>query len=88
MRKSLFAIGLLAAINSVQAQSVLLHVDNSATTYVSAGTLVYAGGGVQTRGNGIIDVHGNMMVEGNSSTDVFRTIDTNGAMCLPLGILF
>jgi len=79
MRKSLFAIGLLAAINSVQAQSVLLHVDNTATTYVSAGTLVYAGGGVQTRGSGIIDVHGNMMVEGNSSTDVFRTIDTNGA---------
>lgn len=78
MRKSLFAIGLLAAINSVQAQSVLLHVDNAATTYVSAGTLVYAGGGVQTRGNGIIDVHGNMMVEGNSSTDVFRTIDTSG----------
>ncbi|WP_294244279.1 T9SS type A sorting domain-containing protein [uncultured Chryseobacterium sp.] len=78
MRKSLFAIGLLAAINSVQAQSVLLHVDNAATTYVSAGTLVYAGGGVQTRGTGIIDVHGNMMVEGNSSTDVFRTVDTGG----------
>lgn len=27
MRKSLFAIGLLAAINSVQAQNVLVHVD-------------------------------------------------------------
>lgn len=77
MRKSLFAIGLLAAINSVQAQDVLLHIDDAATTYVSEGTLLYAGGGLQTRGTGIMDVHGNVMVEG-TSTAAFRTITTAG----------
>ncbi|WP_294287651.1 T9SS type A sorting domain-containing protein [uncultured Chryseobacterium sp.] len=78
MRKSLFAIGLLTAICSVQAQNVLIHVDDNATTYVSEGTLVYSGGGVQTRGSGIIDVHGNVMIEG-ASGDAFRTITTTGA---------
>ncbi len=78
MRKSLFAIGLLAAASSVQAQNVLLHVDDAATAYVSKGTLVYNGGGLQMRGNGVIENHGNIMVSG-ASTDSFKTITTGGA---------
>ncbi|AZA53279.1 T9SS type A sorting domain-containing protein [Chryseobacterium sp. G0201] len=77
MRKSLFAIGLLAAVSSVQAQNVLLHVDDTATTYVSKGTLVYSGGGVQMRGNGLVENHGNFMVSG-TTTDSFKTITTGG----------
>lgn len=77
MRKSLFAIGLLAVVGSVQAQNVLIHIDDTATTYVSEGTLVYSGGGLQTRGNGIMDVHGNVMVEAQSG-DALRTITTAG----------
>ncbi|NIF07553.1 T9SS type A sorting domain-containing protein [Chryseobacterium sp. Tr-659] len=77
MRKSLFAIGLLAISYSVQAQ-ILCHVDTNANMYVSEGTLVYSGGGVQTRGNGLLDVHGNIMVVG-SGTDSFKTIDATGA---------
>ncbi|WP_449401477.1 T9SS type A sorting domain-containing protein [Chryseobacterium wanjuense] len=77
MRKSLFAIGLLAAVGSVQAQNVLVHVDDAATTYVSEGTLVYSGGGLQTRGNGIMDIHGNVMVEA-ATGDALRTITTGG----------
>lgn len=77
MRKSLFAIGLLAAVSSVQAQNVLLHVDDTATTYVSKGTLVYSGGGVQMRGNGVVENHGNFMVSG-TATDLFKTITTGG----------
>ncbi|KFF27665.1 T9SS type A sorting domain-containing protein [Chryseobacterium vrystaatense] len=77
MRKSLFAIGLLAISYSVQAQ-VLCHVDTNANMYVSEGTLVYSGGGVQTKGNGLLDVHGNIMVVG-SATDNFKTIDAAGA---------
>ncbi|MDR3026599.1 T9SS type A sorting domain-containing protein [Chryseobacterium sp.] len=77
MRKSLFAIGLLAISYSVQAQ-ILCHVDTNANMYVSEGTLVYSGGGVQTRGNGLLDVHGNIMVVG-SATDSFKTIDAGGA---------
>lgn len=78
MRKSLFAIGLLAVSYSVQAQNVLCHVDANATMYVSDGTLVYSGGGVQTRDNGLMEVHGNVMVVG-TGTDVLKTIDASGA---------
>jgi hypothetical protein len=46
--------------------------------YVSEGTLVYSGGGVQTKGNGLLDVHGNIMVVG-SGTDLLKTIDAGGA---------
>ncbi|RLJ23093.1 putative secreted protein (Por secretion system target) [Chryseobacterium sp. 7] len=77
MRKSLFAIGLLAISYSVQAQ-ILCHVDANANMYVSEGTLVYSGGGVQTKANGILDVHGNIMVVGSGS-DAFKTIDAAGA---------
>ncbi|MCS3530824.1 T9SS type A sorting domain-containing protein [Chryseobacterium sp. JUb7] len=76
MRKSLFAIGLLAGVYSVQAQNVLLHVDNAATTYVSKGTLVYSGGGLQMKGTGAVENHGNFMVSG-ASTDSFKTIDNS-----------
>ncbi|WP_294233279.1 hypothetical protein, partial [uncultured Chryseobacterium sp.] len=76
MRKSLFAIGLLTAICSVQAQNVLIHVDDNATTYVSKGTLVYSGGGLQMRGTGVIENHGNFMIQG-TTTDSFKTITTS-----------
>lgn len=77
MRKSLFAIGLLAISYSVQAQ-ILCHVDTGANMYVSEGTLVYSGGGIQTKDTGVLDVHGNVMVVG-SGTDAFKTIDALGA---------
>lgn len=78
MRKNLFAIGLLAAAYSVQAQNILVHIDDTAITYVSDGTLLYSGGGFQTRGSGIIDVHGNIMIDGVSG-DGLKTITTGGA---------
>lgn len=77
MRKNLFAIGLIAAIYSVQAQNILVHLDDSAVTYVSEGTLLYSGGGFQTKGSGIIDIHGNVMIDG-ASGDGFKTITTGG----------
>ncbi|WET48664.1 T9SS type A sorting domain-containing protein [Chryseobacterium indologenes] len=76
MRKSLFAIGLLAISYSVQAQ-ILCHVDTNANMYVSEGTLVYSGGGVQTKGSGLLEVHGNVMIEG-AGGDAFRTLDAAG----------
>lgn len=80
MKKNLLTIGALAIGLSVQAQ-VLMHVDDTAKIYVSNGTLVYNGGGLQTRGTGNIDLYGNMMVVGNTTTgnDVLKTIDTGGA---------
>jgi len=77
MKKNLLTLGVLAIGLSVQAQ-VLLHVDNTAKMYVSNGTLVYNGGGLQTRGTGNIDLHGNMMVVGSGS-DVVKTINLNAS---------
>ncbi|WP_185146952.1 T9SS type A sorting domain-containing protein [Chryseobacterium echinoideorum] len=74
MRKNLLTISLLVATLSVQAQTVLLHVDDTANMYVSNGTLVYNGGGLQTKGSGKIDLYGNMMVQGNGGSDVLKTI--------------
>lgn len=78
MKKNLLTLGILATSLSVQAQ-ILLHVDNTATMYVSDGTLVYNGGGLQTRGSGIIDLHGNMMVVGSATpgNDVLKTINAD-----------
>lgn len=80
MKKNLLTLGLLAISLSVQAQSgnVLLHVDDTAKMYVSNGTLVYNGGGLQTRGTGNIDLYGNMMVVGSSS-DVLKTINADSS---------
>ena len=78
MKKNLLTIGILATGLSVQAQTVLLHVDDTAKMYVSNGTLVYNGGGLQTRGSGNIDLHGNMMVVGSGS-DVVKTINPDAS---------
>lgn len=77
MKKNLLALGLLAISYSVQAQNVLLHVDTDANMYVSNGTLLYNGGGLQTRTTGKIENRGNIMVVGSAS-DVFKTLDTTG----------
>ncbi|MFY1046824.1 T9SS type A sorting domain-containing protein [Chryseobacterium sp. GP-SGM7] len=74
MKKNLLTLGVLAISLSVQAQTVLLHVDDAAKMYVSDGTLVYNGGGVQTRGEGSIDLHGNMMIVSSASSDVIRAL--------------
>ncbi|MEG2510705.1 MAG: hypothetical protein RSA74_14735, partial [Chryseobacterium sp.] len=62
MKKNLLTIGLLAISLSVQAQNILMHVDTAAKMYVSQGTLVYNGGGLQMKATGSIENHGNFMV--------------------------
>lgn len=79
MKKNLLSIGLLAAGFAVNAQmtttpSVLTHVDNGGLFYVGKGALVYNGGGLQTKDTGILENHGNVMVVGNATTDVLRTL--------------
>lgn len=76
MKKNLFIIGLLALSYSVQAQNILLHVGDTANMYVSKGTLVYNGGGMQMKGTGLLENHGNIMVTG-TATDSFKTIDAS-----------
>ena len=75
MKKNILTIGLFSIGLSVQAQTVLMHLDNAAKVYVGKGALVYNGGGLQTKGTGNIENHGNFMISGNSTTDVFRNLD-------------
>ncbi|MCX8525964.1 T9SS type A sorting domain-containing protein [Chryseobacterium formosus] len=84
MKKNLLTLGILAISLSVQAQ-ILLHVDNTARMYVSNGTLVYNGGGLQTKGDGRIDLYGNLMIQKTSgSSDVIKTITNPVSPTLPV----
>lgn len=80
MRKKLLAIGALAFVFSAQAQSTAtLHVDNNTLMLVQDGTLLTDIGGLQTKGTGLLDVWGNVMVVGNSDgSSQFRTLDASG----------
>lgn len=78
MRRNLLTVALLALSLSVTAQ-VICHVDAGGLFYVSENTLVYNGGGVQTKDNGIYDIHGNVMVVGSGSSDVLKTLTSTGA---------
>lgn len=62
---------------SLSAQ-VVCHVDSDGIFYVGENALVYNGGGVQTKGNGIYDIKGNVMIVGELGTSVFKTITSSG----------
>lgn len=76
MKKNLLTVGFLALTLSANAQ-VLCHVDSNGVFYVGENALVYNGGGVQTKGNGIYDIRGNVMVVGDG-TSVIKTLDAAG----------
>ena len=76
MRRNLFAVALLALSLPITAQ-VLVHVDPAGIFYVGENALVYNGGGLQTKGSGILDIRGNVMVEG-TTTDVLKTLNNAG----------
>lgn len=76
MKKNLLTVGFLSLTLSMSAQA-LTHVDNGGTFYVGEYALVYNGGGIQTKGNGIIDLHGNLMVVGDAA-DVVKTFNAAG----------
>lgn len=76
MRRNLLAAALLALGFPSSAQ-ILVHIEPNTLFYVGESALVYNGGGLQTKGNGIFDIRGDVMVEGGS-TDELRTLDNNG----------
>ena len=85
MRRRLYSLGVLALSLPAFAQitatpKVLCHVDNTAKVYVSKGALVYNGGGLQVKGTGVWENHGNVMVVASDpANDVFRTLNASGA---------
>jgi hypothetical protein len=82
MRKSLFTIGLLAAVVTVQAQ---LHIDDAAIAYVSEGTLLYNNGQLRTRGSGMLDIHGNVMGVGTTTAGSLLTVELDGTTARTVG---
>lgn len=72
MKKNLLTFGLLAFAISVNSQ-VLTHIDESGLFYVGEGALVYNGGGLQTKSTGLLEVHGNVMIDG-ASGDFLKTL--------------
>ncbi|UOE38720.1 T9SS type A sorting domain-containing protein [Chryseobacterium oryzae] len=81
MKKNLITLSLLAIGISMQAQTatILTHLDGTAKMYISKGTLVYNGGGMEIVSGGSIENHGNfMMVRSNSGDDVYRNLNSSG----------
>ena len=77
MKRNLLTVALLALSISVCAQTIC-NVNDDGVFFVGENALVYNGGGLQTKGNGIYDVRGNVMVVG-TSTDQFNTIVSGGS---------
>ncbi len=75
MKKNLLTLALLSTALSVTAQNVLFNVDPNGLFFVGENTLVYNGGGLQTKGSGIYDIHGNVMVVGVSG-NLLKTRNT------------
>lgn len=79
MKKNLFTVGFLALTFSLGAQQVLCHVDENGIFFVGKNALVYNGGGLQMKGNALYENHGNVMVVGNGTGSVFKTINASNA---------
>lgn len=77
MRRNLLTVAAISISFAASAQNVISHVGKDAVFYIGENALVYNGGGMQTRDNGVVDLHGNMMVVG-TSTDDFKTLDAAG----------
>ena len=75
VKRKIIAFGLLAI--GVCGYSQVSHVAQTGIFYIGETALVYNGGGVESKGNGVYDVHGNVMIVGSGS-DAFRTYDTSG----------
>lgn len=76
MKKNLLTLGFLALSLGLTAQ-VICHVDNNGVFFVGENALVYNGGSVQTKGNGVYDIKGNVMVVGDGSS-VLKTLNSTG----------
>lgn len=81
MKRNLLTIATISIGFSATAQ-VICHVDKDAVFYVAKNTLVYNGGGLQMKDNGLYENHGNVMVVGDAApapASVFKTITAANA---------
>lgn len=66
----------LCAVTAMYGQAPLFHIDNDGLFFIGENALIFNGGSLQTRGTGLYDIHGNLMVVGNSSS-FLRTINVD-----------
>ena len=78
MKRNLLTLASITLGFAAFAQNVTSHVGKDAIFFIGENALVYNGGGTQTQDNGMFDIHGNMMVVGSSSNDVFKTLNAAG----------
>lgn len=76
MKKNLLTIGILSMSIPLGAQFVSSIGDKALVT-VKPETLVYSGGSLKTKGSGVLDIYGNVIVSGNTS-NVLQTLSADG----------
>lgn len=76
MRKNLLTIGILSLSIPISAQFVSSIGDKALVT-VKPETLLYNGGSLKTQGSGVLDIYGNVIVNGGTS-NVLQTVGTDG----------
>lgn len=75
MKKILLPASILLLSISLGAQT--MHIDNAAAMKVEQKALLYIGGTTQTKGSGVANVNGNVMIAGTSG-NAFKTLAADG----------
>lgn len=78
MKKKILALNILALSIPLTAQ-ILTTVSDKALMTVLPGALVYSGGGVQVKGKGVLDIGGNVIIQGTPLVDKFKTSSADGS---------
>lgn len=75
MKRNKFLLSIsLFAITAIYGQAPLFHVDQDGLFFVGENALIFNGGSLQTKGTGLYDIHGNLMLVGNPG-NLLRTIN-------------
>lgn len=78
MKKNLLTIGILGMSISATAQ-LTVSIGDKALVTVKSETLLYNGGSLKTKGSGVLDIYGNVIVNGTgNSNSVLETLKADG----------
>lgn len=76
-QKILLSLSVCAITAVYGQQTPLFHIDHNALFFISENALMFNGGSLETKGAGLYDIKGTVMIVGNS-TNALRTINLNG----------
>ena len=75
MKKNTVLLFVLTSTLSIHAQDVTTHIAEESTLSIVNDALFYNRGGMQTKGNGRVEVFSKMLIEGKTDNDVVRAIN-------------